>query len=233
MPGRLQTRDSSGPHMPPQNGKFAAIPSLEGRSGVGQGAFAARLRTWRRINGIKQAALAEMLGVSQTAVSIWENGHELPSAERLARLESLMAHTARDEVAVERLFVERQQGVRALFDLDGIRVLAVSRGFRALWPQTGELMGSFLIDYLVNEARRLASDQKYAQAILSGELVLASGYSDRMTDLDIDEMVPHRWHMCFRRYGARTIADVVYEPGEGEHGPGIDDLVYLDDLKAE
>lgn len=208
-------------------------PPLERPSGVGKGAFAARLRTWRRINGIKQATLAEMVGVSQTVVSVWENGHELPSAERLARLETLMADTARDELAVERLFVERQGGVRALFDVDGVRLLAVSRGFRDLWPKTGELKGSFLIDYLVNEARRLASDQKYAQAILSGDLVLASGHSERMTNLDIDEMVPHRWHMCFRRYGPRTIVDVVYEPSEGERGAGIDDLVYLDDLKPE
>ncbi|QTL02181.1 helix-turn-helix transcriptional regulator [Aquabacter sp. L1I39] len=219
--------------MGPPIEKPGTCPPLDRPRTVGQGAFAARLRTWRRINGIKQATLAEMVGVSQTVVSLWENGHDIPSPERLARLETIMADTARDELAVERLFVERQGGIRALFDVDGVRLLAVSRGFRDLWPKTGDLKGSFLIDYLVNEARRLASDEKYAQAILSGELVLASGHSHRMTNLDIDEMVPHRWHMCFRRFGPRTIVDVVYEPSEGACGPGIDDLVYLDDLKPE
>ncbi len=214
-------------------GKPGDGPVMDRPHAVGQGAFAARLRTWRRVNGIKQATLAEMLGVSQTAVSIWENGHDLPSAERIARLETLMADTARDELALERLFVERQGGIRALFDVDGVRLLAVSRGFHEVWPLTSELTGSFFIEYLVDEARRLASDQKYAQAILSGELVLASGFSERMTNLGIDQIIPHNWHMCFRRYGARTVVDVVYEPGSGEQGSGIDDLVYLDDLKSE
>jgi transcriptional regulator with XRE-family HTH domain len=219
--------------MRPPIEKPGVSPQLERPHAVGPGAFAARLRTWRRINGIKQAALAEMLGVSQTAVSIWENGHDLPSAERIGRLEALMANTARDELAVERLFVERQGGIRALFDVDGARLLAVSRGFHALWPATAELTGSFFIEYLVNEARRLASDPKYTQAILSGELVLASGHSERMTNLDTDQVIPHRWHMCFRRYGARTVADVVYEPSDAAQGSGIDDLVFLHDIKAE
>ncbi|WP_247657633.1 helix-turn-helix domain-containing protein [Aquabacter sp. L1I39] len=199
----------------------------------GPGAFGARLRTWRRMNGIKQEALAHVLGVSQTAISIWENGHDLPSAARLVRIESLMAKVASSELAVERLFVERQQGVRALFDADGTRLLAVSRGYRALWPQTAELQGSFFVEYLVNEARHITTTPALAQAILSGDLVLASGYSLRMTSLQLDEMVPHRWHACFRRYGARTIVDVVTEPGEDARETGIDDLVYLDDIRPE
>ena len=214
--------------MRPPIEKPGVSPQLERPHAVGPGAFAARLRTWRRINGIKQAALDEMLGVSQTAVSIWENGHDLPSAERIGRLEALLANTARDELAVERLFVERQGGIRALFDVDGARLMAVSRGFHALWPETAELTGSFFIEYLVIEARRLASDPKYTQAILSGELVLASGHSERMTNLDTDQVIPHRWHMCFRRYGARTVADVVYEPSDAAPVSGCDDLVGLD-----
>lgn len=215
------------------SGEAGKAAPLHRRVSTGHGAFGARLRAWRRLNGIKQAALAEMLGVSQTAVSIWENGHDLPSAARLARIESLMANVASSELALERLFVERQQGVRALFDTDGTRLLAVSRGYRALWPQTAELQGSFFVEYLVNEAQHITTDPTLAQAILSGDLVLASGYSMRMTSLELDEMVPHRWHACFRRYGARTIVDVVSEPGDAGRAPGIDDLVYLDEVRPE
>jgi transcriptional regulator with XRE-family HTH domain len=185
------------------------------------------------MNGIKQAALAETLGVSQTAVSLWENGHDLPASDRVARIESLMAHSARHELGVERLFVERQGGVRALFDVDGTRLLAVSRGYKAIWPGTAELQGSFFVEYLVNEALHITSDPDLAHAVLSGDLVLASGYSLRMTNLELDDMVPHRWHACFRRYGARTIVDVVSETGGEAREPGIDDLVFLDEIKPE
>ncbi len=216
-----------------KTGDPAEAAPLAQRVSVGHGAFGARLRTWRRLNGIKQAALAERMGVSQTTISIWENGHDLPSAERLGQLESLMAQTVSSELAVERLFIERQGGVRALFDVDGTRLLAVSEGYRALWPQTAALQGSFFVEYLVNEALQITTDPALAQAILSGELVLASGYSLRMTNLELDAMAPHRWHACFRRYGARIIVDVVSEVGTPPREPGIDDIVYLDEIKPE
>lgn len=216
-----------------KSAKTGKADPLNQRLSTGHGAFGARLRAWRRMNGIKQAALAEWLGVSQTAISIWENGYDLPATDRLARIESLMAKAASSELAVERLFVERQEGVRALFDTDGTRLLAVSRGYRTLWPQTAELQGSFFVEYLVNEAQHITTDPSLAQAILSGDLVLASGYSQRMTSLELDEMVPHRWHACFRRYGARIIVDVVTEPGDAPRETGIDDLVYLDEIRPK
>ena len=46
----------------------------------------------------------------------------------------------------------------------------------------------------------------------------------------MDTGLVHRWHACFRRYGARTVVDVTYEPAPASLTPGIDDLVYLDAL---
>lgn len=214
-----------------KSGDLTESSPLWNRVSAGHGAFGARLRTWRRMNNMKQEALAQVLGVTQKTVSIWESGVDLPSAAHVARLESLMAQTASSELALERLFTERQAGVRALFDVDGTRLLAVSRGYRAFWPNTADLEGAFLVEYLVNEAQHLTANPEFAQAILSGDLVLASGYSLRMTSLELDEMVPHRWHACFRRYGARTIVDVVSEMGPLAREPGIDDIVYLDEIK--
>ncbi|MFG1481167.1 helix-turn-helix transcriptional regulator [Xanthobacter sp. V4C-4] len=218
----MRSRDAK-----PKDG--ATLPSLD--ADATKAAFAGRLKTWRKMNGIKQAALADMLGVSQAAVSFWEGRRDLPSPAALTRLEALMAHSARDEVMVERLFVERQAGVRALIDFDGARFIAASRGFCALWPQTGELRDHRLADWLVNEAQKLFFDKDLRHAIVSGNLGLASGVSERMMSLEVDQVVPHRWHMCFRRYGPRTLVDVVYEPCAGDQPTGIEDLVYLDDCK--
>lgn len=191
-------------------------------------AFGERLKTWRRLNALKQAALAETLGVSQTTVSFWECGRDVPNPEKAAQLAALMAKTGRDETLTERLFVERQSAVRALFDLDGVRLVAASRGFRTLWPLYAELIGQALGDRLVNEARRLAFEDDFRHAIAEGALGLASGISLRHTDLDVDQALVHRWHMCFRRSGARRLIDVAYEPCDARLTPGITDLVYLD-----
>ncbi len=209
--------------MPPRNEK----PDMSSFCPSKASSFSHRLRTWRRLNNIKQAALAEMLNVSQAAISFWESGRDMPSLISMQRLEALMASTARDAVWVEQLFVERQAGIRALFDYDGARMIAASRGFHALWPQVGTMEGVFMADRLVNEARKLVFDEDLRHAITRGDLGLASGISERMTDLEVDPVILHGWHMCFRRYGHRTIIDIVYETCSNEQTPGVKDLVYI------
>ncbi len=206
--------------------------SKQGQSPSGQrGDFSYGLKVWRRQNNIKQASLAEMLGVSQAAVSFWESGRDVPSTDSMKRIQALMAKSVRDELLLEQLFVQRQAGVRALFDFDGMHLLVASRGFQALWPEVGTMEGRHMADRLINEASTLVFDTDLRHAILTGNLGLASGFSERMTDLEVDSVVPHRWHMCFRHHGHRTIIDVVYEPCAAEAEPGITDLVYLDSIR--
>ncbi|WP_208948164.1 helix-turn-helix domain-containing protein [Segnochrobactrum spirostomi] len=191
-------------------------------------ALARRLRMWRSLNSVKQRALAEMLGVSQTIISFWETGRDVPNPAQVAHLKALMAEAGRDEVAIERAFVGRQAAVRALFDLDGIRLLAASTGFRRLWPLSADLEGRCLADNLVDEARKLAVDDDLRHAIFEGALGLASGISLRHTDIEFDEAVLHRWHICFRRYGHRRLIDMTFEPCDETLAPGVTDLIYLD-----
>ncbi|MGQ3674913.1 helix-turn-helix domain-containing protein [Xanthobacter sp. TB0139] len=190
--------------------------------------FAQRLKTWRRLNNIKQAALAEMLGVSQSSISFWETGRDLPSAAYLQRITDLMADSTSNELLVERLFVERIMGGRALFDLDGARLLASSQGYRQLWPEYARLEGHFMAHRLVNEAASLADDRDLMQAIRKGEVAIIGGISRRMTDIELDPAVVHRWHMCFRRVGYRIIIDVACERTD-EEAVGVTELLYLDD----
>lgn len=189
--------------------------------------IASSLRKWRRLNGMKQEALASRLGVSQSAVSFWENGREKPSAGNIRKLKALMAHTARDELAIERLFIKRQMGIRVLCDFDGIELLESSAGFKSLWPETADLENRSAADHLVQEARDFLLDADRAQSIRNGEIGLASGVSDRITDLNLDSVVKCQWHLCFRQYGYRTLLDVVFEPCGADIATGITDIQYL------
>src|SRR3990167_9169431 len=63
--------------------------------------FGTDLTAWRKANAIKQEYLAQMLGVSQSAVSHWERGRDVPSAQTALRLQALMSKTSRDELAGE------------------------------------------------------------------------------------------------------------------------------------
>jgi len=189
--------------------------------------IASSLRKWRRLNGMKQEALASRLGVSQSAVSFWENGREKPSAGNIRKLKALMAHTARDELAIERLFIKRQMGIRVLCDFDGIELLESSAGFKSLWPETADLENRSVADHLVEEARNFLLDADHARSIRNGEIGLASGVSDRITDFELDSAVKCQWHLCFRQYGYRTLLDVVFEPCGRDVETGITDIQYL------
>lgn len=192
--------------------------------------FGARLKAWRRVHGVKQAALAYRLGVTQPAVARWERGLDLPAPARLKQLQEMMAGAMRDELALDRLFIGRQSAIRALVDCDGVRMVATSAGFQSIWPTSSMLLDIPMIDCLVGEASHLIHDEALSRDIRKGSLGLVSGVSDRHLDLPIDIAIRHRWHICFRRYGARMLADMVYEPCSADLPQGITDLVHVDAL---
>ena len=193
--------------------------------------FAQRLRSWRRLNGMKQAALADMLGVSQAAVSYWENGHDTPSAELMQRILDLIARTDCDEILLERVFTERQPGIMALYDLDGIRFMAASRGYRALWPGMALLQGRSLEGHLVNESGVLLANKALRRDVESGKLALVSGVSDRHTDIVVDSEVRHEWNIRIRRFGPKTLLSISYDPCPETVPVGITEVKLFTDLK--
>lgn len=87
------------------------------------------IKKFRRRAGLKQQALAEMLGCNQTAVSHWERGVDRPS---LAFQRRLLEMIARDQRAMEdlRLFttIERSSSLQVIFDND-LRILTCSNSF--------------------------------------------------------------------------------------------------------
>lgn len=192
--------------------------------------FGKKLRTWRRLNNIKQEALAHMLGISQPNITRWEQGLDTPSPERLSQIKSLMSGVMRDELALERLFIQRQRSIRALIALDGVRYRAFSKGYQELWPTFGKLEGVAMADFLINELRAFMDDDVLGADLRKGAVGLISGVSERHFDLGIDPPVLHQWHVCMRRYDGQMFADIVFEPCANTFLPGITDISHLDAL---
>ncbi len=189
--------------------------------------FGARLRQWRKANNIKQAALAHDLNVTQAAVSRWENSIDEPSSRNLSQIRAMMAAGSQEEsIAVQ--FISRQLSLRALFDVDGMKLLTCSRGLQQLWPEFSTMLDTRMADHMIGESAPFAHDPKLAQLIRRGELALVTGVSLRHLDLEVDRPFLHRWHGCTRQVGGRTMIELVYDPCEPDARPGIEDMVIPD-----
>lgn len=99
------------------------------------------MRRWRRLGRIKQAAAAELLGVSQATVSRWENGITAPDPEERRRLRALILRQTLRGDRFLRHVVERAPGLVAAVDRNSV-VLAGSAAFgRVNRRSQAELVG--------------------------------------------------------------------------------------------
>lgn len=194
--------------------------------------FGQKLKAWRRANGIKQATIAASLGVSQAAVSRWENGLDLPPVAILHRLQKFIAQGVRDELAIERRFLQRRTSVEAVFDFDGIRLLATSGGMNQLWPQFSGLVGRAFEARMIGESRLAIDDASLRKSVVRGDVALIVGVSTRHVDLDVDSAIKHRWISRFRMDGQRVLTSMVYEPCEQDTVCGVQEVVRLDDFSS-
>ena len=65
--------------------------------------FCEKLRELRKIRGLTQEELAEILYVSRTAVSKWESGRGYPSIESLKEISNYFSVTIDDLLSAEKL----------------------------------------------------------------------------------------------------------------------------------
>lgn len=92
------------------------------------------LRRWRVLNRVKQQALAEDLGVSQSRISRWESGQsepDGPARQRITRLLRAKPETASDRALVD-LVAHASTPVHLVCDLTH-RLLAASPARTLLW----------------------------------------------------------------------------------------------------
>lgn len=190
------------------------------------------VRDWRKANGIKQESLAALLGVSQSAVSHWENGHDRPQRRLVGRLVDMMTATADERLLVDGLAIQQQGAMRASFDLDGVKLLLASNGLTAAWPDFSRLVGVKLVERLVGEASHFLHDDDFVRSVRRGEVALISAVSDKHVHLDVDTAFRHRWIAVFRSYGARIVVDMTYEACDPLADTGVQSVTHYDDIGA-
>lgn len=122
------------------------------------------IRRLRRRAGLKQQALAELLGCDQTTFSHWERGVDRPS---LAFQRRLLEMIAEEQHCVEdlRIFnaVDRSVGIQVLFDTD-LRILAASDRFWGGYAYLGEKRTAEVFRELGREDNKRLARQVLASA---------------------------------------------------------------------
>lgn len=104
------------------------------------------LRRFRRLNMVKQSAIAESLGVSQGCVSRWESGVHRPDARQRARIIALVSASASNDqdAGLKRLVESSRRPVHLICDATH-RLLAASRSRAKSWRMDlSELIGKSL-----------------------------------------------------------------------------------------
>lgn len=192
--------------------------------------FSTQLRTWRKAVGLKQDALAYMLGVTQGAVSHWETGQDRPSRSLMLRLQEMMAVSGEGRLRVDAFAISRMQTLQASFDLDGVRLIGGSAGVHAAWPQFADIQGKFLQDLLVDEAAQLMHDDDFVRSVRRGEVALVSAVSSKQLSVSMDNIFLHRWIATFRNYGTRMIINMTYEACQPDASVGVEQVLLLDEL---
>lgn len=185
---------------------------------------------WRKASGIKQAVLAETLGVTQTVISNWETGKDRPGRRLMLPLVDAMSATASQRLELDRLAMQSSPAVRASFDLDGVRLVTASKGLRAAWPTFATLGSRRLSDHLVDEARLFLHDTDFLKSARRGDVAVITAVSDRHVDLNMDNGFLHRWTAVFRAYGTAMHIDMTYEPCAPDARKGVEQAVMFDDL---
>lgn len=188
------------------------------------------LPRWRKASCLKQGALAELLGVSQAVISNWETGKDVPTKRISLRLLDAMSASSRDRFALDRLAMASSRTVRASFDLDGVRLLMISRGLTAAWPTFSTRVNARLADHLVDEASLFLHDDSFVKSVKRGEVAMISAVSDQHVSLDIDARFRHRWTAVFRSYGTRSMIEMTYDPCDPGAEKGIENVLYFDDI---
>ena len=171
-----------------------------------------------------------MLGVSQSAVSSWETGRDIPNRRLSGRLADIMSPCAEDRFNLDKFTLSVQGSVRGSFDLDGVKLVMASRGLMRAWPEFSRLLEVRLIDRLVGEARELLHDEDFVRLVRRGEVALVSAVSDQHVELELDSSFRHRWIALFRNYGQRMLVDMTYEPCDASCAKGIESVTHYDTL---
>jgi transcriptional regulator with XRE-family HTH domain len=151
------------------------------------------LRRLRRLRGLKQGHVAELLGVTQATVSRWERGLAWPDEAHAARITQLLSQERApgrpgQDGALKRLVQRSRDPVHLICDRSH-RLLAASAAREAEWTVSAStVLGQPLLSYATPQ-------------ILDAEAGLAdAGWYDRPDGvLDLETETNHRPDLLIRR----------------------------------
>lgn len=189
-----------------------------------------QLRYWRSVNGIKQQALAEMLGISQSSVSRWERGIEQPSVAMSKKLRDVVYGGMKSELARQRAITERQPVLAALVDLDGMRLLATSYAFKEAWPEAAGAEGKVFADDLAELTRDLFNDDGFMQAVRHNEIAMVTGISNRHVEGFGENGFRHHWASVYRKVGTKHYAEMSFQACEPDEELGLRHVLRIDEI---
>jgi transcriptional regulator with XRE-family HTH domain len=192
--------------------------------------FTIVIRRWRKAAGLKQDALADLLGVTQATVSRWENGIDRPSADVYAKLRTLIGKQSFSQIGLEQAIVSRQSGMRALVDLDGMTLLATSQAFKTIWPELVAAEGLRFADHLLDLTCDLYNDATIMNAIKGNEIAMIAAVSNRHVAGFGDQVFRHYWAATYRKLGARHLAEISYEACEPDAELGLRHILRVDEI---
>lgn len=188
------------------------------------------IAAWREANALSQRNLAHLLGVLPEAVARWENGTDAPSAANSLRLRDIMSPLARNSFMQRQTDLEMRSDLAILADLDGTKLLAVSKGVQLLWPEFSTFVGRYLHDHLVSTARTLLHDDQTVHAVRRGEIAILTGVSEEHVALGGDQRMRHHWSCTVRPYGSRMVLEMSFRPCDPTEDLGIKFVAPVQDL---
>lgn len=188
------------------------------------------LKDWRKTSGVKQQELARLLGVTQTAVSRWESGLDVPSAAVYGKIRDLVSQKSSQDLRLRMSMTEMQLGLRILVDIDGLKLLSSTRAFKQLWPQLADWQGRNTADHLAGHTADLYANVELMKAIRRDEVVLAAGVSDRHLKGFDDHAFRHYWTAAYHRIGASHYAEISFEACSPNAELGLHRLLRVDEV---
>ncbi len=117
-----------------------------------------------------------------------------------------------------------------MVDTDGAKLISYSSGFEKVWSEFTKYKDLFLEDKLINEIQSIVGNAEYKKQILAGEIVVLAGTSIQHLDINIDKLLLHNWHVCFRNLDGNIIGDIVMEPASLDEKLGIKNIIKMSDL---
>lgn len=191
-----------------------------------------RLACWRTHHGFSLAKVAEAVAVSVSELQRLEAGLAEPAPGLRYRLNEMMRYDAAEQLELRKLVVSGFRSYVLLFDVDDTHLLAISSGLARLWPELSGLVNQSVLQHMSPEAKSLLQDPEFRGRIKGGEIVLASGASERATDANGLLWRRHRWTVTFNSYGTRIVGEVWYDPEPTELTIGVHEVRSFADVVA-